>query len=207
MKEKSFKERVRMSMIELAREYKEKFVDYEYLVCSEAFKNNDYYLIAAEKDNFQHLTGVHALINPNSFFDKCYEGSLTQDDFDFLKKGHTEKAVKGTVRRKIQVLPEMMCLFEKGLQAEECFQKNSIVCAFATTDGNFTLGFCDSVKTRPKSIIKGNELKNTHPVELILRRKSSDLKFNEIVYGNENMLNKYSKKIKHLLSDKLEKFK
>lgn len=63
MAEESFKERVRLEIIKAAKQYKETYVDYEYLICSEAFTKKDYYIIAAEEDNFQHLTGVHSQIN------------------------------------------------------------------------------------------------------------------------------------------------
>ena len=55
----SFKERIRQEAIKEAKRYKEIYVDYEYLICSEAFVKRKYYIINAEKDNFQHLTGVH----------------------------------------------------------------------------------------------------------------------------------------------------
>lgn len=157
MAEESFKERVRLEMIKAAQKYKEIYVDYEYLICSEAFVEKNYYIVGAEKDNFRHLTGVHSLISAQSFFDKCIDGSLSEDDFDFIKKGQDEKSVKGTVRRKIKVLPDMMELFRDGLLAEEDFKKNQVFCTFATADGNCTLGFVDSGKARPKSLIKGNE--------------------------------------------------
>ena len=53
MKE-DFKERVRLEIIKAAKKYQEVYVDYEYLICSEAFKQNHYYIIDAQKDNFQH---------------------------------------------------------------------------------------------------------------------------------------------------------
>ena len=40
-------------------------------------------------------------------------------DFDFAKAGHNEKSAKGTVRRKIQVLPDMMTLMKSDVQVEE----------------------------------------------------------------------------------------
>lgn len=121
MAEESFKERVRLEIIKAAKKYKEIYVDYEYLICSEAFSKRSYYIVDAEKDNFQHLTGVHSQISAQSFFDKCIDGSLSEDDFDFIKKGQDEKSVKGTVRRKIKALPDMMGLFRAGLLAEEDF--------------------------------------------------------------------------------------
>lgn len=111
MTEERFKERVCREIIKASAQYQETYLDYEYLICSEAFVNKQYYIVAAEKDNFQHLTGVHSRISPKMFFDKCNKGILTEEDFDFIKKGQNEKAVKGTVRRKLNVLPDMMRLF------------------------------------------------------------------------------------------------
>lgn len=198
MAEESFKERVRMEIIKSAKQYKETYVDYEYLLCSEAFSKKDYYIIAAEEDNFQHLTGVHSQINAQSFFNKCYEGTLSEDDFDFVKKGQDEKAVKGTVRRKIKVLPDIMQLFKAGLQVEESFKKNRVICSFATADGNCTLGFVGLEKARPKSLIKGNELKNPSLVELILKRKVGNEFFDEIVVGDRAALSKYKDNIEKI---------
>ena len=59
MAEESFKERVRQEMIKAAKQYKNIYVDYEYLICSMKFEKIYYYLIAALKDIFVHLTGVH----------------------------------------------------------------------------------------------------------------------------------------------------
>ena len=149
MAEKSFKERIRQEMIKEAKRYKEVYVDYEYLICSEAFAERDFYIVDAEKDNFQHLTGVHSKISAHSFFEKCVDGSLSEEDFDFIKKGQNERSVKGTVRRKIKALPDMMGLFGEGLQAEEGFKKNKVICSFAAESSNCTLGFTDSEKARP----------------------------------------------------------
>ena len=65
MAEESFKERARQEMIKAAKQYKDIYVDYEYLICSVTFEKNDYYIIAAEEDNFQHLTGVQSKIDAN----------------------------------------------------------------------------------------------------------------------------------------------
>lgn len=203
MAEESFKERVRLEIIKAAKKYKEIYVDYEYLICSEAFSKRSYYIVDAEKDNFQHLTGVHSQISAQSFFDKCIDGSLSEDDFDFIKKGQDEKSVKGTVRRKMKALPDMMGLFRAGLLAEEDFKKNRVICTFATTDGNCTLGFVDSGKARPKSLKKGNELKNPKPIELVLRKKVGTELFDEIVIGDKIVLNKYREQIERMVTEKL----
>lgn len=202
MSEQSFKERVRLTMINMAKLYKDKYVDYEYLICSGGFVKNHYYIIDAEEDNFQHLTGVHSLISPKEFFDKCCNGTLQERDFDFMKRGQDEKSVKGTVRRKINVLPDMMVLFDKAPMVED-FQKNNVVCSFAAADGSCTLGFSKSIKVRPKSLIKGNTLSNPSKVDLILRKKSGEKLFDEIILGDLDDLTRYRVKIQSLLAEQL----
>ena len=203
MAEISFKERVRTELLSAAMQYKSIYLDYEYLICSEAFSKKNYYIIAAAKDNFMHLTGVNALVSAQEFFDKCYDGSLSESDFDFSKSGQNEKSVKGTVRRKIKVLPDMMQLFHDGLLTEEEFKKNNVICSFAAADGSCTLGFVDAGKARPKSLIRGNELNNPSAVDLVIRRKAGAQLFDEILVGDEISLNKYKDKIKSLISHSL----
>lgn len=203
MAEESFKERARQEMIKAAKQYKDIYVDYEYLICSVTFEKNDYYIIAAEEDNFQHLTGVHSKIDAKTFFRKCYDGTLAEVDFDFAKAGQNEKSVKGTIRRKIQVLPDMMTLMKSDAQVEEGFRKNRVVCSLATADGNCTLVFSESKKARPKSLIKGNELKNPGTVDLILRKTTGSLFFDEIIVGDTAMLKQFREKIEDIVSAKL----
>lgn len=107
--------------------------------------------------------------------------------------------MKGTVRRKIKVLPDMMNLFKTGLLAEESFEKNKIFCSFATADGRCTLGFSESEKARPKSLIKGNELNNPKIVDLVLRKRSGTEFFDEFVIGDENALSKYRSRFEDIL--------
>lgn len=176
MSEKSFKERVREEMINAAIQYKQVYVDYEYLICSEAFVEQDFYIVAGREDNFQHLTGVNSTLSPKEFYFKCLQGVLEESDFDFAKSGQDEKIVKGKVS-----------------------------CSFATADGMCTLGFSESKKARPKTLLKGNELNNPKPVELILRKKAGTKLFDEIVLGNVETIQKYREKIQQLLSEELLK--
>ena len=201
----SFKERVRLAMIAAATDYKNNFIDYEYLVYSDSFENKDYYIIDAKEDNYQHLTGVNSLISASSFFEKCYNGTLQESDFDFSKKEQDEKIVKGTVRRKISVLPHMMNIFSKSLMVEECFQKNTVICSFATTDGQLTLGFIDSGKSRPKTLIKGDGLNKSKskPILLVLRKKSDEALFSDIVIGDLKLVKANKHKFEAILSEKL----
>lgn len=201
----TFKERVKNTAISEAKNYKKNYVDYEYLVCSSAFREKDYYIIDAKEDNYQHLIGVNALIKPQEFFEKCYNGTLQETDFNFIKSGQNERSVKGSVRRKITVLSNMMNLFYNHIKVEETFIKNQIRCSFATADNKCTLGFIDATKSRPKSLIKGNELDTNkmRDVSLLLRKEIGKEKFDEIIIGNSEILMNYYEKIKAHIDNSL----
>ena len=195
----SFKERVKNEAIANARLYKENFINYEYLICSEAFLNK-HYIIKSDKGNYLHLIGVHTELSADDFFDKCYNGNLTVADFDFIKPHQLEKSVKGYVREKITVLPSMVRLFEHNLVAEDDFRKNRIECAFATSDNKFTLGF--AVSGRPKSLLKGNQLEKTKVknVDLIFRKIRSDRgPYSELIFGRKTDIIKYKPHIEKLI--------
>lgn len=196
----SFKERVKNEAITNARLYQSNFIDYEYLVCSEAF-NNGYHVIKSDKGNYLHLIGIHTTLSAEEFFDKCNDGTLDESDFDFVKPHKSEKSVKGSVREKITVLPDMVRLFEHRLLAENNFKKNKVECAFATSDNSFTLGL--AVSGRPKSLLKGNELESVKakPVDLIFRKRRSCAGiYDELVFGNRADIPKYKVKIKDYIS-------
>ena len=198
----SFKERVRDEAVANACLYKKNYVDYEYLICSEAF-DNGYHIIKSDAGNYLHLIGIHTELSAQEFFDKCISGELTEDDFDFMKPGKSEKSVKGSVREKIKVLPYMLELFEQDLVAEDNFKKNKVECAFATTDNVCTLGF--AVSGRPKSLLKGNELdqNKAKKVDLIFRkRRSSGKLYEELFWGNAEDIVKYQEKIREQIAQK-----
>lgn len=205
IEEGSFKERVKDVAISEAKNYKRNYVDYEYLVCSNAFSIKDYYIINAKEENYQHLIGVNSLLKPQDFFQKCYYETLEQEDFNFIKRGQSEKSVKGSVRRKITVLPNMMNLFHSNFKVEETFTKNKISCSFATADNKCTLGFINTSKSYPKTLIKGNELNanKMKDVSLVLRKKAGKEKFDEIIIGNSDVLINYYEKIKDHIDESL----
>ena len=204
MSEISFKERVRQTVIECSKKYKENFVKYDYLVCSTAF-HGKYYIISAREDNYQHLTGVHSLVSAQKFFDKCYAGVLEERDFDFIKSEQSEKSVKGSVREKISVLSDTMDLFlNEEIYAEESFERNRVFCAFATAIPAFTLGFASNLYATPKSLLKHNKLKDQrNKVDLIIRKARTNDKYDEIVLMDKEKAALYFEDIKHLVSDEI----
>ena len=177
----------------------------EYLVCSEAFKKNPYYIIGAHTSNYEHLTGVSSALSADEFFNKCLEGTLQEDDFAFFKKGQSEVEVKGSVRRKINALPNLSSLFEAETLVEEDFVKNRVKCTFAAGKTACTLGFASSFPSKPQSLMKGNQLNadKAKTAELVLRRKRGESVFDEIVFGDNEAIAKYISKIQPLLSERL----
>lgn len=205
MENSSFKTRVAQAAIAQAKRYQEVFVNYEYLLCSDAFAVQDYYIIAAKADNYRHLIGVNTDISASDFFLKCLNGTLSEADFDFAKKNRSEKEIKGSVRRKIRSLPFLTSMMGQALVVQEDYHKNGIICSFAATDCHVTVGFINEGKSRPKSLLWGDSLNWSKAgfVELILKRKSSDSLFSEMVFGDHAAVAKYRNKIQALVAPDL----
>lgn len=199
----SFNTRVKNIAIAEAKNYEKVYMDYEYLVFVSGFKKK-YYIIAGTDKNYLHLVGVHTTLDPETFFAKCKIGDLDESDFDFIDGDG--KDIKGTVRRKIQVLGNMTRLMEhENLYVQERFKKNRVICSLGATDSVCTTGFITSsnrqtAKAFPKTLMKGNELKNPQKVELLLRRKSGCEKFDEIIIGDRELVKKYFEELKEVLA-------
>lgn len=207
MQNTSFKERVCQTVIRCSKVYNEYFVKYEYLICSDAFTKRDYYIVDAHEDNFLHLTGVTTNMSAQDFFNHCLDSSLTENDISFSRNGYSESAIKGTVRRKIKVIENMIDIFSSHTLIEEDFVKNQIRCSFATGNSDCTLGFSNGLKAKPMTLLSGNELTpaKAKPIKLVIRRPSDskDHKFDEIIYGDKEALKEYAPKIGELLGDEL----
>lgn len=203
--QKSFKERVKETVIQNAYSYKKYFVDFEYLICSTAFVKNEYYIVSAYEDNYLHLTGLHTSLDAATFFEKCYKGTLEETDFDFCKSGQSEGEVKGSVRRKINSLPAIMDIFNVGTIVEEDFEKNRIRCALAAANVSATLGFVVCGKAKPMTLLKGNELNasKAKKLDLVLRRKLGENKFTEMLIGDAERLAEHKEALTGLLSEQL----
>ena len=180
-----FKQRVHREVINCATIYKSVFVDYDYLIYSSTFKEKPYYIVSASEDNYPHLTGVHSLISAQDFYIRCLDGTLQETDFEI------EGENKGSVRRKIKILPLLSTLFSDKLYAEESFSKGKIHCSLATSDDKLTLGFVDTTLLRPKTLLKSNELNpmNTVNITLVLRRNRGSEKFDTIIQGDVSEFN------------------
>ena len=205
-KQISFKERVCRTVSSLAGAYQRYYVDYDYLLCSTAFTNRPFYIVSAEKNNYQHLTGVSYSASADDFFEKCVTGTLTETDISFSKGGRSEAEIKGSVRRKINALPDMIGLFSSGCLVQEDFSKNRIFCSFAAADMSCTVGFTVAASTKPMTLLNGNQLDaaKAHPLALVLRRKRGETAFDQIVCGTVDDLVTYSSCLTGMLSDSLQ---
>ncbi len=198
----TFKERVVSVATAQARVYQDVFVNYEYLICSDAFVIQDYYILSAKGDNYQHLVGVNTPdLSPQGFFEKCICGTLQESDFDFHKRGRTEGSVKGSVRKKLKALPFYTSMFERDLAVQESFTQNQVICSFAATDDSMTIGYINNKKAVPKSLMSGDTLDwgQAGVVELIAKRKVGDDLFSELVFGGSDAVQKFYPKIRSLI--------
>jgi len=186
MSSTSFKQRVLNTITDCAPRFKAVFMDYEYLIYSEKFTMQPYYIISTIAGNYKHLTGVNSTVSPHDFFEMCLNRTLTADDFDFSKEGQDEKFVRGVVRSKIIALPSMFDLFTNDLNAKENFTQGTVNCSLATTDNAITIGFEQRINASPKTLLKGNELReeNIVNVTLVLRRAKGADKFDTVLQGD-----------------------
>lgn len=205
-KEISFKERVRMTLIANSHPYKYYFVDYDYLLCSKYFQTRKYFIASAHEDNYLHLTGVKTSLSAKSFFDKCFDGSLTGNDFITETGDLTiDKNLKGSIRRKISVLPDISGIFSADPIIKEDFHKNRIYCTFAAGTTSCTLGYIRTKASYPETLLKGNMVDDGVHLDLILRKKSGAKYFNGFVSGNNNTLFEHFTDISSLISPKMIK--
>ena len=109
------------------------------------------------------------------------------------------------MRRKINVLPDIMNLFTETTVIEEDFEKNRIKCALAVGNTNTTLGFVVNGKTKPMTLLKENELNPSKEksLDLVLRRKTGESKFTKMIIGNDEMLKEYKNSLDDVLAENL----
>ena len=114
--------------------------------------------------------------------------------------------MKGSVRRKINSLPNIMGMFSVGTFVEEDFEKNRIRCALAAGNISTTLGFVVTGKAKPMTLLKGNELNSgkAKKLDIVLRRKSGEKKFSEMLIGSSEHLQEYKEALNGLLSKELQ---
>ena len=182
----SFTQWVVESLMIGAQIYKTTFLDYDYLVYSSEFVDNPYYIISSREYNFAHLTGVRSLIPSYDFYVACINGTVKETDFNFIDRYNDEKSVKGTVRRKLKCILSVSDFFSYKLQAEENFVKGKVHCCLASANARVTMGFIESGKIFPKTMLKGNclNLGKAVDISLVLRRERGANQFDKILYGD-----------------------
>ncbi len=96
-------------------------------------------------------------------------------------------------------------MFENVTNVEEDFSKNRIKCALAAGNSSVTLGFVVVGKAKTMTLLKGNELDESKAksIDLVLRRKSGDDKFMDIILGDVGKLTEYVELLKDELSEDL----
>ena len=190
-----FEERVLGLLVKYASVYKEVFLDYEYLLYNPSFIDNPYYIVSAVEGHFGHLTGVHSIIPAKDFFIKCYNSTISETDFDLMKRYINRKDMKGAIVDKMKAFGALSTFFSSKLQAKENFSKGKIHCHIATTDSQVTVGFVNNKYANPKTLLKGNELFLSRVVDisLVLRRDHGTNKFDTIIQGDiESILSAHS---------------
>ena len=152
----TFKESVQHKLNVAAKDYS-KLVGIDFVIKSNEFKYRNEYLLRFHKDNFLHLTGINTKLKATVFFEKCFEGTITQEDFDC----DSTEELKGKVREKLKNLITIGDFFDKELVFQEMYEKNRVICKLASTDGKCTIGFISISKNIhvPLTLLNRNQIK------------------------------------------------
>lgn len=163
-----FKESVRNKLMLASNEYM-KLVGFTYVIESNEFEYRSEYRLRFHKDNFLHLTGVITNLKANDFFDKCFDGTISLNDFDC----DSSTELKGKIKEKLKNLLTIGTFFNKELVFQEMFEKNRVKCKLATSDGKCTLGFISINKTIhvPLTLLNKNQIKKENQISCFSVRK------------------------------------
>lgn len=155
----SFKKFVREQLLVAAQQYYS-LISNVIIIKSSAFKYQNKYVIAFDKNNFLHLTGVVSKLKPADFFEKCINASIKFDDFDYDNVKN-----KTNIKNKLRCLVTISTMFDKELFVQEQFVKNRVICKVATSDGSFTIGFSGGAYyVYPKTVLNKNRLDESKPI-------------------------------------------
>ena len=201
----SFKTRVRDVAVNCASLYDSYFVRKSYLILSDAFSTNPYYIVEAEESNYLHLVGVSTTLSARDFYAKCLDGTLQEADFELSFHGRDPKFSKGSIRQKILTLPGIFGILSGASLVEEDFSKNVVRCSFATSDGTCTLGFIATPYARPMTLLRGNELdpSQAKSFSIILSKPRDKETFDNVIIGSDETLLQHYETIKSLLGEEL----
>jgi hypothetical protein len=154
-----FKEKIKEQLLIAAHDFF-KLLNKNITISSDDFEFQKNYLLKFNKTNFLHLTGVISHIKADLFFEKCFDGTITVDDFDY-----DEIKNKTNIRNKLKHLVNISKMFDKELLVQEQFVKNKVICKIATSDNECTIGFAGgNYCVYPKTILNKNRLDKTKPI-------------------------------------------
>ena len=155
-----FKETINNRLIESARKY-QSLIGKMVVVASESFVMKKEYIVRFYETNFLHLTGIKTSLSPLEFFSKCFDGTLSFDDFDC----DSTTQLKGLVRLKTRNLVNIDAFFNGEIEVQEDFEKGTIKCLIGVSDNFCTIGFVDAKYcVRPKTILDKNHLDKNKPI-------------------------------------------
>ena len=149
-----FKETVKNRLIEAARKY-QSLIGKKIVITSESFILKKEYIIRFYETNFLHLTGIKTSLSPLEFFRKCFDGTISFNDFDC----DSTTQLKGLTRLKTRNLVNIDTFFNSEIEVQEDFEKGTIKCLLGASDNLCTIGFVDAKYcVRPKTILDKNHL-------------------------------------------------
>jgi len=110
---------------------------------------NKHFILKFEKTNFLHLTGVKTNLNNVDFFNKCYKGTIKDDEFYF--NGDEQQVINSI--NKIVHLINIESFFKSGINTQLYFNKGHVKCTLALANKECTIGFTNGF---PRTILDGD---------------------------------------------------
>ncbi len=153
MGNKSFKQTI-ISLLKISAKEYAKLTYFLYVFQSDRFNGRKSYIISFDPENFLHLTGVKTKMHALDFYNKCFDGTILEIDFDC----DSTKEIKGKVKEKMHYLSQIGEIVVRCDKLEECFSKGKVTCVLAVTQGEFTIGFDGSKILFPKSLMHKNRI-------------------------------------------------
>lgn len=182
------------------------------------FDDNTYIEVFYRKNSFSHLTGVKTNLNAFEFYNKAVSKKLTFAQFSFDKKSHPYDLAK----KKTDRLSEIDKFISTDLIVLRDFSTENAIYKFSLTDTDLTLCFCENFDNKtnkkideyfiPASFRVGdNSVKRSKEccfVKHIFIKKSKNINYHTLCYGDENKINELPDEIKNKISvDKISENK
>ncbi len=194
-------------LIDASHKYYELFIRHLILIEALSFNFSPYYVLRGQKYNFLHLTGVKTNLKATVFFEKCFKGVITTQDFS-LRDSSGHGYDNRTIKNKLNILVQLDKIFQNSICVTENLKRKYVSCTFAIAGSFYTMGFNGKKYMSPVTILRGNRINPQYAcsIDLIMscpRRKNT--KFDTIEYGDIKYLLPYYPSFKPYLSDDLIK--